>query len=264
MTIRLFVDDLWHYLSMRKNVYNRPIMRGKLPALNPNSTFRWTTSRGLRLLLMMGSGSALVGCSSAPISIEPESLSIAETVYRIIVGGPSISEATLLRFYAWHLLGLGIPLLALIVWHGFRVRRDGGVSSPTRSEGEAIPPRTDREVIIRREWLTFFLTLASLIAISIFFDAPVGPAAEPGALVEHTKAPWIFLWVQELLRSWPPAIAGVLTPLVVVAILTFLPYADWSNDGVATWFNKQGRIPQILLFCVLLGILALTIRAALR
>jgi quinol-cytochrome oxidoreductase complex cytochrome b subunit len=185
-------------------------------------------------------------------------------MYRLIVGGPSISEATLLRFYAWHLLGLGIPILALIVWHGFRVRRDGGVSSPARKESEEIPPRTDREVIIRREWLTFFLTLATLIVISIFVDAPIGPAAEPGALVEHTKAPWIFLWVQELLRSWPPAIAGVFTPLAILAILTLLPYTDWSNDGVAVWFNRQGRIPQILLILVLLGVLGLTVLAALR
>jgi quinol-cytochrome oxidoreductase complex cytochrome b subunit len=182
----------------------------------------------------------------------------------LVIGGPSISETTLLRFYAWHLLGLGIPILALIVWHGFRVRRDGGVSSLARQENEEAPPRTDREVIIRGEWLTFFLTLAALIVISIFIDAPIGPAAEPGALVEHTKAPWIFLWVQELLRSWPPAIAGVLTPLAILVLLTLLPYTDWSNDGVAVWFNKQGRVAQIILTLILIGIIGLTIRAAVR
>lgn len=220
--------------------------------------------RIVRGLLIGGVGSALVACAAAPASSSESQLSFAESMYRLIVGGPSISEATLLRFYAWHLLGLGIPILALIVWHGFRVRRDGGVSSPARKESEEIPPRTDREVIIRREWLTFFLTLATLIVISIFVDAPIGPAAEPGALVEHTKAPWIFLWVQELLRSWPPAIAGVFTPLAILAILTLLPYTDWSNDGVAVWFNRQGRIPQILLILVLLGVLGLTVLAALR
>ena len=214
-------------------------------------------------MLVAGTGGTLIACTNPVSSSEPP-ISLAESVYRLVVGGPSISETTLLRFYAWHLLGLGIPILALIVWHGFRVRRDGGVSSLTRQENEEAPPRTDREVIIRREWLTFFLTLAVLIVISIFVDAPIGPAAEPGALVEHTKAPWIFLWVQELLRSWPPAIAGVVTPLAILIMLTLLPYSDWSNDGVAVWFNKQGRIAQIILTLILIGIIGLTIRAAVR
>ncbi len=216
-----------------------------------------------RLVLLAGASVMLTACSMSVAQRSADS-SLAETIYRMIVGGTSISEATLLRFYAWHLMGLGIPILALIVWHGFRVRRDGGVSSLTRKEGEDSLPRTDRQVIVRHEWLTFFLTLAALIAVSIFIDAPIGPAAEPGALVEHTKAPWIFLWVQELLRSWPPAIAGVLTPLAVVVILALLPYTDWSNDGIAIWFNRQGRIPQILLVLVLVGVVGLTIRAALR
>lgn len=205
---------------------------------------------------------ALTGCAADPASADR--LSLPEMLYRLVVGGPSISEATLIRFYAWHVMGLGIPLLILAAWHGFRVRRDGGVSSPERGEGEPALQRVDRSTLVRRDWLTFFLTLASVILISVFIDPPIGPAAEPGALVEHSDAPWIFLWVQELLRIWPPAIAGVLTPLVVVLLLTFLPYFDWSNEGVALWFNKQGRIPQFLLILVVIAITGLTIRAALR
>jgi quinol-cytochrome oxidoreductase complex cytochrome b subunit len=191
-------------------------------------------------------------------------VSLAEALYRLVVGGSSISEATLLRFYAWHVMGLAVPLLVLLIWHGFRVRRDGGISSPDRVPQQPPQPRIDRDVLVRRDWLVFFLTIASMILLSVFVDAPLGPAAQPGAIVEHTNAPWILLWVQELLRVWPPAIAGVLTPLVMLLLLTLLPWLDFSNEGIAVWFNKQGRAPQILLLLLFLSITALTVRAALR
>ncbi|HEC22163.1 MAG TPA: hypothetical protein ENI95_04525 [Chloroflexi bacterium] len=216
------------------------------------------------LLLIFSVAFLLAACGGRPATGEEEALTLGESLYRFVVGGPSISEATLLRFYAWHVMGLAIPMLFLIAWHGFRVRRDGGISSPERKPGEPPLPRTDRSVIVRREVLIFFLTTATIILLATFIDPPLGPAAEPGALVEHTKAPWIFLWVQELLRIWPPAIAGVITPLVVILLLTLLPYMDWSNEGIAIWFNRQGRVAQIVLTLLVVAIFVLTVRAALR
>ncbi len=218
---------------------------------------RWG-SLGLVLIIF---GLAVAGCAT-PAGTGP--LPLGEQLYQLVVGGPEISGATLLRFYAWHVMGLSVPLFLLMVWHGFRVRRDGGISSPAREAGSPPPPRTDRAVLVRREALVFFLTVAALIVISTLVDAPVGPPAEPGALVEHTQAHWDFLWVQELLRIWPPAIAGVVLPLVVLLVLALLPYFDWSNEGVAVWFNRQGRAAQIVLVVLFVIILSLTVRAALR
>ncbi|GEM_PF-1628417 len=228
---------------------------------------RWQALLAMAVL-MIGAGALLVACATPSRSMatgdNSQPLTLGEALYRLIVGGASISEATLLRFYAWHVMGLAIPMAILIIWHGFRVRRDGGISTPDRLPSEPAQERIGREEIVRREWLTFFLTLAALIVVSVFVDPPIGPAAEPGALVEETHAPWIFLWVQELLRIWPPAIAGVLTPLVVLLLLTLLPYFDWSNEGVAVWFNRRGRVSQIALVVIFLAIMALTIRAAVR
>jgi quinol-cytochrome oxidoreductase complex cytochrome b subunit len=217
-------------------------------------------------MLVLAAGGCLLllsACGGARPADEA-TLTLGEALYRFVVGGPAISEVTLLRFYAWHVMGLAIPMLVLIVWHGFRVRRDGGISSPERSPDEAAPVRVERALAVRGEVLTFFLTMAALILISTFVEPPIGPGAEPGALVEHTQAPWIFLWVQELLRIWPPAIAGVLTPLAVVLLLTLLPYFDWHNEGVAVWFNRQGRIAQVILVVVTIAVVALTVVAALR
>ncbi len=214
-------------------------------------------------ILLAGSAFLLAACA-APATGDEGPLTLGEALYRLIVGGPTISEVTLLRFYAWHVMGLSVPMLLLIAWHGFRVRRDGGVSSPERESPEEEVEKVDRAVIVRRETLTFFITIATLVIISAFVDVPVGKAAEIGSLTEHSKAPWIFIWVQELLRIWPPAIAGVLVPMVVVLLLTLLPYTDRSNEGIAVWFNRQGRVAQIILTVLFLIVLGLTVRAALR
>lgn len=203
----------------------------------------------------------LAGCRAVPGG---ESIGLGEALYRLVVGGAEVSGQTLLRFYAWHVMGLAVPLLILIAWHGFRVRRDGGISSPQRAPGEPAAPRTDRLVSVRSEVLTFALTLVALIVVSVLVDAPIGPSAELSGITEHTQAPWIFLWVQELLRIWPPALAGVLTPLAVLLALALLPYFDGSNEGVAVWFNRQGRIVQVAAIAIYVMIIALTIRAALR
>ncbi len=210
----------------------------------------------------LAAGCALWFTGCAP---QPEAgRGISDTLYRLVVGGEEVGPITLLRFYAWHVVGLALPLVLLMVWHGFRVRRDGGVSSPERAPGDPPLPRVERAVMVRREVLTFLLTVAALVLLAVFVEPPIGPPAQPGALVEDTQAPWIFLWIQELLRIWPPAIAGVLAPLAVLLILALLPYLDWSNEGVAVWFNRQGRSAQIVLIILFLLILALTVRAALR
>lgn len=204
---------------------------------------------------------ALTGCAAQS---DGGQLTTGQNLYRLVVGGSEIGAVTLLRFYAWHVIGLGALAAALIVWHGFRVRRDGGISSPAREPDTPAAPRTDRAVSIRRELLAMLLTVAAMIVLSVLVDPPLGQPAQIGREAAEVRAPWFFLWVQELLRVWPPAIAGVLTPLVVLALLTLLPWLDWSNEGVAVWFNRQGRAVQIISLLLFVAILALTVRAALR
>ncbi len=218
-------------------------------------------SRLLHAALLSITTAALAGCAT---QAEQSQTSSGESLYGLVVGGPEVGAATLLRFYVWHVIGLAILATILIVWHGFRVRRDGGISSPARPPNAPAAARTERAVNIRSELLAMLLTVAVLIVISVLIDPPLGPPAQIGAQLEHIQAPWIFLWVQELLRVWPPAIAGVVTPLGILLLLTLLPWLDWSNEGVAVWFNRQGRVAQIVVIGLFVAILWLTIVAALR
>jgi quinol-cytochrome oxidoreductase complex cytochrome b subunit len=184
---------------------------------------------------------------------------IGPALYRFLVGGEGIGAATLLRFYTWHVLGLALLAFALIVWHIFRVRRDGGISHRERA------PRVSREQLVRTELTAALLTLAALVGLSMVADAPLGAPADPTALVAEPKAPWFFLWVQELLRILPPFLAGVLTPLAVLLVLGVLPYTlDRREAGVGEWFNRPGRVAQVAFLVMLVAVVLLTLRGALR
>jgi quinol-cytochrome oxidoreductase complex cytochrome b subunit len=205
---------------------------------------------------------ALAGCT-ALAGEAGESLSPGETLYRLIVGGVMIGEATLLRFYVWHIAGLIIPMIFLMGWHAFRVRRDGGISHRGSSD-DARQARVDRDQLIRTETLAFFLTLAGLVVLSTFVDAPLGSPPDRSLAEGAIEAPWIFLWVQELLRIWPPAVAGVLFPLLATGLLAAVPFIDRSDEGIAVWFNRPGRLAQIVFVLVLTVVLGLSLRAAFR
>jgi quinol-cytochrome oxidoreductase complex cytochrome b subunit len=182
---------------------------------------------------------------------------IGNTLYQIIVGGSQIGEATTVRFYGWHLFGLAIPAAILIVWHAFKVRRDGGIAHQQRMGDHA--PRIDRGQLVKTETTAALIVTAALIFISIVLPAPIGPAADLPSSPNQTQAPWFFLWVQALLRPLPPLVAGILIPLALLAALIVIPYLiDRSKDGVAVWFNRAGRTAQVIALAIFIGLIVLT------
>jgi quinol-cytochrome oxidoreductase complex cytochrome b subunit len=183
---------------------------------------------------------------------------VGNTLYDLIVGGSRIGEATTVRFYGWHLFGLTIPALILIVWHGFKVRRDGGISHRPRAGDHA--PRIDRAQLVKTETAAALIVLAALSLVSIVLPAPLGPVADLPIPAEEAQAPWFFLWVQALLRSLPPLIAGILIPIALLTLLAAIPYLiDRSQDGVAVWFNRPGRAAQVIAIIVIVVILLFTL-----
>jgi quinol-cytochrome oxidoreductase complex cytochrome b subunit len=183
---------------------------------------------------------------------------IGSFLHNLVVGGAEIGRATLIRFFSWHVFGLATISIIFIAWHAFRVRRDGGISHRDRA------PRVTRERLLRTEITGGLLTLAALVLLSIVADAPLGPPTDPALRVGEPHAPWFFLWIQELLRAASSLVAGILVPLGVLTILAVLPYVDRSDVGIGQWFNRQGRLVQLIFLLLASAVVLLTIRALLR
>lgn len=83
----------------------------------------------------------------------------------------------------------------------------------------------------------------ALVVISLFFNAPLEGLADPSHTPNPAKAPWYFLGLQELLHYFPPVVAGVLVPTLVVIALIVIPYFNINIEahGIFTK-DRQKRV----------------------
>jgi quinol-cytochrome oxidoreductase complex cytochrome b subunit len=80
-----------------------------------------------------------------------------------------------------------------------------------------------------------------LVWVSLIGNAPLEGIADPMHTPNPAKAPWYFLGLQELLHYFPPVVAGVLIPGVVVAALVVIPYFNINIEGRSIWADARRR-----------------------
>ncbi len=180
------------------------------------------------------------------------------------MGGSKPNPATLIRFYAWHIFGLTIILVGVGVWHLFKVRRDGGIAVPPPDQ-RADPTRISRFDLVRREGLAAILALIGLILLATFIPAPLAsPMTEVGQAAD-SRAPWFFLWVQQMLKSGNAFVFGVLVPFGVLLFLALMPYLlpNARPEELGRWLPRGSRLAQWIVLSLVVGIITLTILAIL-
>jgi quinol-cytochrome oxidoreductase complex cytochrome b subunit len=182
--------------------------------------------------------------------------------YAAAVGGSQIGDATVVRFYGWHIFGLTLGVVILGAWHLFRVRRDGGIAVPPPDLRPDLK-RITRFELVRREALASALLGAGLIFLSTVFPAPIAsPISADLSQISDVRAPWFFLWVQQLLKLGDPFVFGVLAPLMALVFLVAIPYlAPIQKKELGRWFPQSGRIIQVAVAALVLAILVLTFLA---
>jgi quinol-cytochrome oxidoreductase complex cytochrome b subunit len=104
-----------------------------------------------------------------------------------------------------------------------------------------------------RAALAVQVVVIGLVLMSLFFNAPLEGIANPTVTPNPAKAPWYFLGLQEMLHYFPPVVAGVLIPTVLVVALVVIPYFNINiqPDGV---FLKDRRRNLTVFYAVAVGL----------
>ncbi len=93
--------------------------------------------------------------------------------------------------------------------------------------------------LVLREAIAFQLLVAFLAFYSLLVDAPLEQMANPLKTPNPAKAPWYFLGLQELLHYFPPIVAGVLVPSLVVIALIVIPYFHVNVRRPRLWERRD-------------------------
>ncbi len=215
-------------------------------------------------------------------------------------GGTIIGQNTLIIWYAMHVAILPLLLTALISWHMWRIRKDGGLASvdslalekvTLENVNESHPRKTytimgavkgvrptvvmhkvkdETEsaipAILIRVLIVFLITLAGILFLSVFFPVPLEEPATTEWTPNPAKAPWYFLWLQELVTLTTIRIGGmtlnggfvggVIVPGLLGGLAAVWPFLDKSpSSAIGVWFHKS-RSRQTMVFLIIVGILA--------
>ena len=101
----------------------------------------------------------------------------------------------------------------------------------------------------------------ALVLLSLFWDAPLEELADPMQTPNPAKAPWYFLGLQELLHYFPPVIAGVLIPTMVIVALIVIPYFNINVEAQGVWLrDKQKRLRVVGIVVGLMSVLFLVMQ----
>jgi quinol-cytochrome oxidoreductase complex cytochrome b subunit len=122
------------------------------------------------------------------------------------------------------------------------------------------------------------VTVATWLAITVmatFAPSPLQEAADPRVTPNPAKAPWYFLWVQELVTDTTfrlgtftvngAVVGGVVVPSVLCLLLFAWPWLDRTPGAAAGLFVPRERRAQTVVFlAVAAGIILLTVAGMLR
>ena len=80
-----------------------------------------------------------------------------------------------------------------------------------------------------------------LVTMALLFNAPLEGIADPWHTPNPAKAPWYFLGLQEMLHYFPPVVAGVLVPGLVVMALVVIPYFNINIEAEGLFLKDRQR-----------------------
>ena len=110
--------------------------------------------------------------------------------------------------------------------------------------------------LLVREAIVFEVLIVAMVVVALFWDAPLEQLANPLLTPNPAKAPWYFLGLQELLHFFPPFVAGILIPTLILLALVVIPYFSVNVETKPMWAEQASRRFTAALI-VITGLLAL-------
>ncbi len=229
---------------------------------------------------------------------------VGPTIRELLIGGRTIEQPTLIRFYVLHVFFLPMIVGALFAYHMWRVRKDGGLASADREAARAekksaAPSKTKTYTLLgiargtapqvrasaletadamvnsvsdltRRAAIVVLGTIAVVGILSVFVRSPLEEPANPIITPNPAKAPWYFLWLQEIVTDTTIRIGsltingaflgGVLLPAILLLLLTAWPWLDRSPAAAAgLWFAESRRRQNLVFLLFVAAVLVLTV-----
>jgi quinol-cytochrome oxidoreductase complex cytochrome b subunit len=202
---------------------------------------------------------------------------VGKDIQFLLMGGTSVGQEALLRFYVLHVAVLPAVLVLMIAIHFWRIRKDGGLSRPDDADPKpslealenSVPPKAsvlepkkvyglqglvrgpitkvgqvpDNTVfswpnLFLAELFTFVVTLSAILILSLIFNAPLEEPVNALHPPNPAKAPWYFLGLQEMV-SYSAFWGGIGVPTIFVLLLIGTPYLDRGPKGVGKWFSRD-------------------------
>ena len=95
--------------------------------------------------------------------------------------------------------------------------------------------------LLVREAIVFEVLIIAMVVVALFWDAPLEQLANPLLTPNPAKAPWYFLGLQELLHFFPPFVAGILIPTLILIALVVIPYFHVNVEAKSMWSDSASR-----------------------
>lgn len=168
---------------------------------------------------------------------------IGEPLTQWIRGDFYISDATLNRFYALHIIAVPLAIMGLVLLHLVALRENGsnnpdGIEIKKNKDADGVPldgiPFHPYYTVKDIFGVGMFLILFSFIlfmwpeAGGLFLEHDNFVPANPLVTPEHIKPVWYFTPFYAILKAVPDKLMGVVMMGASVAILFFLPWIDRS------------------------------------
>ena len=158
-------------------------------------------------------------------------LSLTDANFARIVGKPDnvpiVGMLFLLGFFTW----LGA---SRAVENDRRLAR--GEPTIEQRDGEKVLVWPD---LVYIELICMVGVAAFLIVWSLALPAPLEQPADPLHTPNPSKAPWYFLGLQEMLVYFDPWMSGVVLPLLIMLVLSAIPYLDKNPLGNGYYTIQQ-------------------------